>query len=40
MLFLDPNDQEWPDGVPAEKDCKKCVNVHSVLKRLLNVVPM
>lgn len=40
-LFLpDPTESEWPDGIPTEIDYNKCWNVHTLMSRLLVVVPM
>ncbi|CAG9821895.1 unnamed protein product [Phaedon cochleariae] len=40
-LFIpDPNEPEWPEGVPTDTDCIKCVNIHSLINLLLAVVPM
>ncbi|CAG9773105.1 unnamed protein product [Ceutorhynchus assimilis] len=41
QLFLPgPNDPEWPDGKITEDDRQKCINIHIVIKILLDVVPM
>lgn len=40
-LFMpNTNEEDWPDGVPTEDDCKKCINVHSVINAVLQIVPM
>lgn len=40
-LFLpDPKDPEWPDGKVTEADRQKCLNVHVVIKIILDVIPM
>lgn len=39
-VFTDPGAPEWQDGVPDEKECNVCANVHSVLVQLFEVVPM
>jgi len=39
-LCLDPKDPEWPDGKVREADRQKCLNVHVVIKIILDVIPM
>lgn len=40
FMLLDPKDPEWPDGKATESDRQKCLNVHVVIKILLDVIPM
>ncbi|XP_074030312.1 RNA polymerase I-specific transcription initiation factor RRN3 homolog Tif-IA [Leptinotarsa decemlineata] len=40
-LFLpDPTEPDWPEGTPSKKDQNKFVNIHALIKLLLNVIPM
>lgn len=38
--FLEPTDPEWQDGNPNDTDRIACINVHYVISRLLELVPM
>ncbi|CAH1185721.1 unnamed protein product [Phyllotreta striolata] len=40
LFFPGPDDSDWEDGVPADEDCAKCINVHALFNSLLSEVPM
>ncbi|XP_018329477.1 RNA polymerase I-specific transcription initiation factor RRN3 [Agrilus planipennis] len=39
-FYPETETDEWPDGVPNDADCNKCINVHFVISIVLKVVPM
>lgn len=39
-FVLGTEEPDWPDGHPTDKDRNKCMNLHGLLKLLLEVVPM
>ncbi|KAL3270008.1 hypothetical protein HHI36_009065 [Cryptolaemus montrouzieri] len=39
-FIASPTDEPWTDGNPSDKDCIKCINIHSVLHSLIKIVPM
>ncbi|KAF7987883.1 hypothetical protein HCN44_003746 [Aphidius gifuensis] len=37
---LTPDDKEWPDCEPTEKDKQRLENIHDIFRKLLKMVPM